>query len=317
MNVVVTLGSTALLKRGEQLDAKTLRNNVAQAAAALATIARARHGLVVIHSSGPQAGLVALKSEAYADSYQYPLHVLTAEVEGLIGYLIQQELANLLPKQMIVPLLTRVLVSESDPAFKLPAKPIGPNYSGEQAQHLEKAYGWTMVLEGVRWRRVVPSPEPDRILELNLIRLLLKADAVVICAGGGGIPVMATANNEVRGVDAVIEKDLVAALLANKIEAQALLLLTDVDGVYRNWGEKEARPIGETMPSQLRGNRFAPWSMAPKVEAACRFVEAGGKLAGIGRIEDAGMILHGLKGTIVRETGVTLDFVQKPRTGKP
>jgi carbamate kinase len=316
MKVVVTLGSNALVKRGEPMNVKVMQNNVAQAAAALAPIARA-HGLVVIHSSGPQAGLVALKSEAYADSYQYPLDVLTAEAEGLIGYMIQRELASLLPKHTIVTLLTRVLVKEDDPAFKLPAKPIGPNYGGEQAERIKKANGWTMVLEGVRWRRVVPSPEPVRILELNTIRPLLKAGAVVICAGGGGIPVAANAKNEVRGVEAVIEKDLVASLLAQKVEADALLLLTDVEAVYQNWGAANAQPIRETMPSQLRRHVFAPWSMAPKVEAACRFINAGGKLAGIGRIEDAGMILHGLIGTIVRETGVTLDFVRKPRTAKP
>ncbi|MDH3286332.1 MAG: carbamate kinase [Betaproteobacteria bacterium] len=316
MKVVVTLGSDALVKRGEPMDAKVMQKNVAQSAAALATIARA-HRLVVIHSTGPQAGLVALKSEAYADSYQYPLDVLTAEAEGLIGSMIQQELANLLPKHTIVALLTRVLVKENDPAFKLPAKPIGANYSGEQAERMEKAHGWTMVLEGLRWRRVVPSPEPVRILELNAIRLLLKAGAVVICAGGGGIPVMANAKNEVRGVEAVIEKDLVASLLARKIEADALLLLTDVEAVFRNWGAADARPIRETTPSELRRHVFAPWSMAPKVKAACRFIDAGGKLAGIGRLEDAGMILHGLTGTIVRETGVTLDFVRKPRTAKP
>lgn len=316
MKVVVTLGSNALVKRGEPMDAKVLQKNLAQAAAELATIARA-HGLAVIHSSGPQAGLVALKSEAYADSYQYPLDVLTAEAEGLIGYMIQRELACLLPKHTIITLLTRVLVEENDPAFKLPAKPIGPNYSGEQAKRMEKAHGWAMVLEGVRWRRVVPSPEPVRILELNAIGPLVKAGAVVICAGGGGIPVAANSKNEIRGVEAVIEKDLVAALIARRIEADALLLLTDVDAVYQDWDTPNARPIHETMPRDLRRHIFAPWSMGPKVEAACRFVEAGGKLAGIGRVEDAGMILHGLKGTIVRETGVTLDFVRKPRTAKP
>ncbi len=316
MKVVVTLGSSALVKRGEPMDVKVLQNNVAQAAAALATIARA-HGLAVIHSSGPQAGLVALKSEAYVDSYQYPLDVLTAEAEGLIGYMIQQELANLLPKHTIITLLTRVLVKENDPAFKLPAKPIGPNYSGEQAERMEKAHGWTMVLEGVRWRRVVPSPEPVRILEMNAIRPLVQAGAVVICAGGGGIPMTANSKNEIRGVEAVIETDLVAALIAQKVEADALLLLTDVDAAYRDWDTPNARPIRETMPSELRRHVFTPWSMGPKVEAACRFVDAGGKLAGIGRIDDAGMILHGLKGTIVRETGVTLDFVRRPRTAKP
>jgi carbamate kinase len=314
MNVVVTLGGNALLKRGEQMDAKVLRHNIAQAATSLAAIARA-HGLVIVHSAGPKGGLLALKSEAEAASY--PLDVLTAEAEGLIGYLIEQELTNLLPKHTFVTLVTRVVVKEDDPAFKLPAKPIGVPYSGDQASRLEKERGWTMVLEGLKWRRVVAAPEPIRVLEINAIRLLVEAGAIVICGGGGGIPVVADAKLQVRGVEAVIEKDLLAVLLAQKIKADALLLLTDVDAVYHNWGEAGARPIRETMPGELRRYSFAPWSMGPKVEAACRFVEAGGRLAGIGRIEDAGMILHGLTGTIVRETGVTLDFVRKPGAATP
>jgi carbamate kinase len=314
MKVVITLGSNALLKRGEQMEAKVQRQNVAEAAAALAPIARA-HKVVLTHGSGPQGGMLALKAEAYAESQRYPLDALTAETGGLIGYMIQQELATLLPSHSVVTLLTRVMVSENDPAFKVPARPIGPAYDSAEAQRMEKDYGWTMVPEGLKWRRVVPSPEPVGILELASIRLLLAAGTVVVCAGGGGIPVVRSPKGGVRGVEAVIDKDLVAALLARRIGADALLLLTDVDAAYRGWGEKSPRPIRETMPSELRKYPFAPGSMKPKVEAACRFVEASGKFAGIGQLKDADAILYGLKGTIVRATGVTLDFV--PRPGPP
>ena len=317
MKVVITLGSNALVKRGEPLEAGILRGNIAQAAATVATIARA-HKVVVIHGSGPQAGLLALKAEAYAQTQPYPLDALGAELEGLIGYMIQQELASLLPKHQVVTLLTQIAVNENDPAFKLPAKRIGPAYSAEEGQRLEQVRGWDMVSEGPTWRRVVPSPEPLRILELAAIRLLLKAGAVVVCAGGGGIPVVVSPTGAVRGVEAVIEKDLVAALLAHQIGADALLLLTDVDAVYVGWGGDKARPIRETMPSDLRKFTFAPGSMGPKVLAACRFVEAGGKFSGIGRLEDANSILYGLRGTIVRPTGViTLDFIPRPDSPRP
>lgn len=315
MKVVIALGSTALLKRGEPMDAKVLRENIARAAAELALIARG-HKVIVTHSSGPQAGLLAVKAEAYAQTQQYPLDVLSAEVEGMIGYLIEQELTSVLNKRSVVTLLTQILVDENDPAFQQPSMPIGPAYSFEEAERLKKAYGWTMFCEGAKWRRVVPSPEPLEVMELAWIRLLLHAGAVVVCAGGGGIPVVASPAGAVRGVGAVLDKDLVASLVARQVNADVLLLLSDVDMVYTGWGGKNPRPIRETMPSELRSYPFTPGSMKPKVEAACRFVEAGGNFAGIGKLEDANSILHALKGTIVRPQGtVSLDFQR--RSGLP
>ena len=316
MKVVIALGSNALLKRGEPLEPEILRRNIAHAAATLAEIARA-HKVVLTHGSGPQAGLLALKAEPQAQTQPYPLDALIAEIEGLIGYMIQQELKSLLPNHQVVALVTRIAVNEDDRAFKLPAKRIGPAYSAEEGQRLEQARGWDMVSEGPKWWRVVPSPEPLRFLELNAIRLLLAAGTVVVCAGGGGIPVVVSPTGAVRGVEAVIEKDLAAALLAHQIDADALLLLTEADAVYVGWGGDKARPIRETMPSELRKFQFAPGSMGPKVEAACRFVEASGKFAGIGRLEDATSILYGLKGTIVRATGVTLDFLPGAHSKRP
>jgi carbamate kinase len=312
MKIVIALGSNALLKRGEPMEAAILRQNIAHAAATLADIVRG-HQVVLIHGGGPQAGLLALKAEAESQAKPYPLDALGAEIAGLLGYMIQQELASLLPKHPIATLLTQVAVNENDPAFKAPAKRIGPAYSAEEARRLEQARGWHMVPEGPKWRRVVPSPEPLRILELAVIRKLLEAGAAVVCAGGGGIPVVVSSTGAVRGVEAVIDKDLTAGLLAHQIGADALLLLTDVDAAYVGFGGDKARPIRETMPGELRKNSFAPGSMGPKVQAACRFVEAGGNLAGIGQLEHAAAILNGLMGTIVRASGVTLDFSSRSR----
>jgi carbamate kinase len=304
VRIVAALGGNALVKRGERLGADVQRGNVARAAEALAAIAPA-HELIVTHGNGPQVGLLAMQSEALAGlAPQFggnsALDILVAESEGMIGYLIEQALESRLHGRQVVTLLTQVEVSRDDPAFGKPTKPIGPCYAEEEALRLERTRGWRMAPEGGVFRRVVPSPEPRRILELPAIRLLLASGAVVICTGGGGIPVEVLPSGAVRGVEAVIDKDLAAALLAVGIEADALLLLTDADSVYLGWGTPAARPIrGATSPAELKGHAFAPGSMKPKVEAACRFVEAGGKLAGIGRLEDATAILEGRRGTIV------------------
>jgi len=314
MKVVVALGGNALLKRGEPLEAGVQRQNVARAAAAVASIART-HKVIVTHGNGPQVGLLALQAAAYPQVPPYPLDVLGAETEGMIGYMIEQEFRSLLPQHQIVTLLTQIEVNVSDPAFKHPTKPIGPSFDLAQAQRLEKERGWKMAADGPGWRRVVPSPEPLRILELNAIRLLVAAGALVVCAGGGGIPVTVTASGAVHGVEAVIDKDLAAALLAHQLGADALLLLTDVDAVYLGWGTDKQRALRETSPEELRQHAFAPGSMKPKVDAVCRFVEAGGGFAGIGRLEDAVAILLGQCGTIVRAPEMALDFVR--RSGLP
>jgi carbamate kinase len=296
--IVIALGGNALLRRGEPLEAEIQRQNIARAAGAIAQVAQTNQ-VVVTHGNGPQVGLLALQAEAYSKVRPYPLDVLGAETEGMIGYLLEQELRNHLPARQVVTLLTQIEVDPGDRAFTRPSKPIGPVYTETEAQKLTQERGWAIAPDGDAYRRVVPSPEPRRIIELSTIKFLVEAGAVVVCAGGGGIPVIVTPLGEIRGVEAVIDKDKAASLLAQLLPAEALLLLTDVDAVYLNWGLPSATPLGQITPSQLRTYQFAPGSMAPKVEAACRFVEATRGFAGIGKLEDAEAILAGKAGTVV------------------
>jgi carbamate kinase len=303
MLVVVGLGGNALLRRGQPLDVAVQRANVKVAAEAVAAIAQ-RHRVVLTHGNGPQVGLLALQSEAYLEVQPYPLDVLDAESEGMVGYLIEQELGRHLPRERLATLLTQVLVDPHDPAFKHPTKPVGPMYDDVQASRLAAARGWDVRRDGDGWRRVVPSPEPKRIVELETVRLLVDHGVTVICAGGGGIPVVPDGLDGLRGIEAVIDKDLSASLLASSVDADALLLLTDVAGVYEGWGRGHARLLRETTVEELRGLDDLPaGSMGPKVEAACRFVEAGGRLAGIGALSSAPAILAGEAGTVVRRRG--------------
>jgi carbamate kinase len=316
MIVVIALGGAALLKRGDPLDAAVQRANIARAAEAVAKIARL-HNVVLTHGNAPQVALLSLQAEVYAQVPPYPLDMLGAETEGLIGYLIAQELRSCLPKREVVSLVTQVEVNPEDPSFKSPSALVGPAYHPAQAQRIAQERGWKMTaVSGELWRRTVPSPEPVRILEINAIRQLVTAGAVVVCAGGGGIPVTVSSKGAVRGIEAAIEKDYAAALLAREIGAAALLLLTDVDAAYESWGTGFKKPIRETMPEPLRKISFAPGSMKPKIEAACRFVEAGGGFAGIGLLEDAGAILEGKRGTIVRKSGVSLDFIPSRQSAR-
>ncbi len=299
MLVVIALGGNALIRRGQPPEVDIQRQNIKLAAKAIAEVAR-EHRVVVTHGNGPQVGLLAMQAEAYKQVSPYPLDVLDAETEGAIGYLIEQELCNQLPERQIVTLLTQIEVDPHDPALARPTKPIGSVYSETEAKKLAQERGWAIAPDGNVYRRVVPSPEPKRILELPTIRLLVKVGALVVCAGGGGIPVVVTPAGSIRGVEAVIDKDLATALLATELQADALLLLTDVDAVYTNWNAPEAQPIHTISPQQLRNHNFAPGSMQPKVEAACRFVEANEGMAGIGKLEDAVEILGGDRGTIIR-----------------
>jgi carbamate kinase len=297
--IVIALGGNALLRRGEPLEADVQRQNVRLAARGVAAVAR-EHQVVVTHGNGPQVGLLALQSEAYRDVRPYPLDVLGAESEGLIGYMLEQELMNELPRRDIVTLLTQVIVDLADPGFRTPTKPVGPVYPEAEAKHLAARRGWAVARVRGGFRRVVPSPEPRRIIELSAIRLLVEAGALVICAGGGGIPVAIDETGAIRGVEAVIDKDLSAALLAIELRADVLLMLTDVAAVYTGWGTAAARPVCRATPVALRQYRFEPGSMGPKVEAACRFVEASGATAAIGALDDAIAILNGKAGTVVR-----------------
>ena len=298
MRIVIALGGNALLRRSEPPTAANQRRNVRIAAEALAPIAR-RHDLVISHGNGPQVGLLALQGAACKPDETYPLDILDAETEGMIGYLIEQELGNLLPDRRCATLLTQIEVDPNDPAFGHPDKPIGPVYSEIEALRLAQERGWSVARDGAHFRRVVPSPAPNRIFELSVIELLVSQGVIVICAGGGGIPAVRREDGSLIGVEAVIDKDLASALLARELKADALLMLTDVDAVYRDWGTPSARAIRRITPQALRELDFAPGSMGPKVRAACEFVEQTGGMAGIGQLSDALAILDGKAGTVI------------------
>jgi carbamate kinase len=304
MRVVVALGGNALLRRGEPLTAENQRANARVACKALAPLAL-EHGLVVSHGNGPQVGLLALQGSAYTEVDPYPLDMLGAQTEGMIGYLIQQELGNELPfEKRLASLLTLIEVDPGDPAFDDPTKPIGPIYSQEDSERLAKEKSWVFKPDGDSYRRVVPSPLPQRIFGLEPLELLLDQGCVVICAGGGGIPVMYTdepapAGRQLVGVEAVIDKDLASALLARDLHANALAIVTDVDAVYDEWGTPQQRAIRRATPEALADSEFAAGSMGPKVKAACSFVAETGGLAVIGSIVDTPALLRGEAGTVV------------------
>ncbi len=299
MRVVVALGGNALLRRGQAPTAENQRANLRLAARALAPIAET-HSLVVTHGNGPQVALLAQQGTASGTAKPYPLDVLDAETEGMIGYMLEQELANITPDwQMVATLLTQVVVDAEDPALQAPSKPIGPIYTKAEADELSAAQGWAMVAEGAGYRRVVASPQPKEILEIAVIRLLVKRGVIVICAGGGGIPVVKRPDGSLVGVEAVIDKDRASALLACALDADALLMLTDVAALWENWGKDGARAIHHAAPATLQAMAFDPVTMGPKVEAACRFAETTGGVAGIGALEDAAAILRGEAGTTI------------------
>ncbi|HSP08565.1 MAG TPA: carbamate kinase [Candidatus Dormibacteraeota bacterium] len=302
MRVVVALGGNALMRRGEPLEASVQREHVAEAARSIAALAK-HHSLLLTHGNGPQVGLLALQSESYRAVRPYPLDVLVAESEGMIGYLLEQALQNELSGRQVATVLTEVDVDLADPAFAHPTKPVGPVYTEGEAHRLATEHGWQVARDGAGYRRVVASPEPRRIVEMETIRRLVDTGAIVICAGGGGIPVFVDpASGRREGIEAVIDKDLSAALLAIQVEADFLMLLTDVDAVEEGWGGPGARPIRSATPARLRSLSFAAGSMAPKIEAACRFVEATGRRAGIGSLARASEILAGRSGTSIAPT---------------
>jgi len=301
MRVLVALGGNALLKRGEPMTAEAQRANVRVAARALAPVTE-HHQLVLSHGNGPQVGLLALQAAAYTDVEAYPLDVLGAETEGMIGYLVEQELGNLLPPEVpLATLLTMVEVDGDDPAFADPSKFVGPVYDQAHADSLAAEKGWVFKADGQYVRRVVPSPAPKRIFEIRPIRWLLDHGTVVICAGGGGIPTMWApgATRQLAGVEAVVDKDFASELLAREVDADLFVMATDVDGVYADWGTPDQRRLDGITPEDLRAMDFAAGSMGPKVEAAARFVEATGKRAAIGSLEDIEKIVDGTAGTNV------------------
>lgn len=301
MRIVVALGGNALLQRGEPMTAEVQRHNTRTAAQALAPVAM-EHQLVLSHGNGPQVGLLALQADAYKEVEAYPLDVLGAQTQGMIGYMIEQELGNLLPFEMpFATILTMVEVDPNDPAFQNPTKFVGPVYEKEEAEKLATDKGWSIKQDGNKWRRVVPSPLPKRIFEERPIKLLLEHGTVVICAGGGGIPTMYDPENDhtLVGVEAVIDKDRATALLAKDIEADLYIMATDVDGVYLDWGTPDQRRIAEITADELAQMDFAAGSMGPKVEAAVDFVRQTGKRAAIGSLADIEQIVAGTAGTQV------------------
>ncbi len=298
MRVVAALGGNALLERGERPDSDIQESHVASAAAALKPLLH-DHEVVITHGNGPQVGLLALESAGDpALSRPYPFDVLGAQTQGMIGYWLIQALQDVAGRPAAC-LLTRTLVQAADQAFAHPAKFVGPVYDEATAQRLAAAHGWAVRQDGTSWRRVVPSPEPAGIVELDLIRLLIGQRTIVVCAGGGGIPVVPDGPGRLRGVEAVVDKDLTAALLAESVGAGALLLLTDVPAVMDGYGTPQARPIRRATPAELRARSFPAGSMGPKIEAVCRFVEATGGIAAIGRLDDAAALLGGTAGTLV------------------
>ena len=300
LRIVAALGGNALLERGEPPESGIQEAHVIKAVRALAPLADG-HDLVITHGNGPQVGMLALESaQDEALSRPYPFDVLGAQTQGMIGYWLLQALANAVPGRQAVCLVSRTLVRRDDPAFEHPAKFVGPGYTEPQARALAASRHWEIRPDGSRWRRVVPSPEPAELLDLPVIRLLIDHGAIVVCSGGGGVPVVTdNSNGSVRGVEAVVDKDLTASLLARQLAADALLLLTDVAAVQDGYGTPKARPIRRVTPAELRARVFPAGSMGPKVDAACHFAEATGKPAAIGRLADAGTLLAGDTGTVV------------------
>ena len=300
MRIVIALGGNALLRRGEPLTAENQRANVHLAAVRIAQVVPGNE-VVIAHGNGPQVGLLALQSQAYQAVRPYPLDILGAQTEAMIGYVIEQELGNLLPaEQPIATLLTMVEVDPDDPAFDDPSKFIGPIYLEEEARRLAGEHGWTVKQDGNAFRRVVPSPKPQRIFELGPIRTLVEHGVIVVCAGGGGIPTMLDQHGILHGVEAVIDKDLASSLLARDLEADLLVIATDVDGVYLDWGAENQRRVVSATPEELETLPLPAGSMGPKVEAACEFVRATGNEAVIGSLADIEDIVHGDGGTRVR-----------------
>lgn len=296
---VVALGGNALLPRGESPEA-ALQFRAARKAAKSLAEALGSHRLVVTHGNGPQVGLLALMNDAYTEVDPYPLDVLDAESEGQIGYVIEMEIDNATDGCDTVALITRVIVDEDDPAFENPTKFIGPVYDEISAKSLAQKRDWTVEPDGDKWRRVVPSPEPQAIVQLPAIRRLVDSGFLVVCAGGGGIPVVEDDGGH-RGIEAVIDKDLCSARLAADLGAEVLVLATDVDAVYLDWGSENERAVGQVGAEELRSHNFAAGSMGPKVEAACRMVEETGGRAAIGSLEDLPGLLDGSTGTQVTD----------------
>lgn len=303
MRIMVALGGNALLERGDKPDAETQRQRVVKAMAAIAPLAEG-NDLIITHGNGPQVGVLAAQSARDTSlSRPYPFDALGAQTQGMIGYWILQALQNELPARQVASIINQTLVLAHDPAFENPTKFVGEVMTQAEAAEVAEQMGWTVKQDGEHWRRVVPSPVPQRVVETRIARLLVESGSVLVCSGGGGIPVIRDRSGDLAGVEAVVDKDRTAALLAEALECDALLILTDVPYVIKDYGTPEATPIEKITPGELRAIDFADGSMGPKIDAVCRFVELTGDMAAIGRLEDAADIIAGLSGTIVTSSG--------------
>ncbi|MEU6997656.1 carbamate kinase [Nonomuraea sp. NPDC046570] len=299
MRVLVALGGNALMRRGDKPDAELQMGNVAVAVKTLAQVAE-RHELIITHGNGPQVGVLALESAGDPNlSKPYPLDTIGAETQGMIGYWMLQALQNALPGRQVLSMVTQTLVSAVDPAFDDPTKFVGQVYDQAEAEKLARENGWIVKPDGQYWRRVVPSPMPQRVVETRLIRKSVRDGVVVVCAGGGGVPVIRDSAGRLSGVEAVIDKDLTGSVLAEALECDAFLILTDVPRIMKDFGTPQQAEIGHTTPYELRAIDFPAGSMGPKVEAMCRFVETTGDMAAVGKLDQALEILDGTSGTIV------------------
>lgn len=299
MKILMALGGNALLQRGQPLEADIQMKNSIHAAKILKGIAK-KHQIVLCHGNGPQVGLLSLISHSYKDTAPYPLDVLVAETQGMIGYMLQNALFNE-GVVNVVTLLTQVKVDTKDPAFLTPTKPIGPVYDKETALKLAHEKGWEIAPDGKYYRRVVPSPLPKDIVEFKAAQKLIDAGYLVIFCGGGGIPV---AEDEKTGFlvgqEAVIDKDRASSLAAQELQMDMFIILTDVDAIYVDWGTKNQKAIKAISPAELKKMNFASGSMGPKVEAACDFVIKTGKAAVIGDLFQGDALLHGTSGTLIK-----------------
>ena len=300
MRIVVALGGNALARRGETMTVERQRANVAIACKALAPVT-VDHELVITHGNGPQVGMLALQAASYDAETAYPFDVMGAQTEGMLGYLIEQELGNLLPMEKhLATLLTMIEVDPTDPAFADPTKFVGPVYDRATAQQLAADHGWAVKPDGDSWRRVVSSPAPQRVFEIRPIQLLLAADTVVVCAGGGGIPTMyEPGTRKLVGVEAVIDKDVASSVLARDVSADLLIIATDTDGVYLDWGTDDQRVIRRANPDALEEIHFSAGSIGPKVQAVCDFARATGHPAVIGSLDQLDDLINQTAGTVV------------------
>lgn len=295
--LVIAIGGNALLQRGAVLSAENQYQSISLIADAIGKLAK-KYRIAIVHGNGPQVGLLALQNLAYRDVPPYPLDILVAESQGMIGYMLAQQLGAYHPDQPVATVLTRVLVDSQDPAYQQPSKFIGPVYEPQQRQELEQKYGWNLKLDGEYLRRVVPSPEPKKIIDIEAIHLLLAKNHIVICNGGGGVPMVATAGGMV-GSEAVIDKDLSSALLAEALAADHLVILTDADAIYQHWGTPQQKAIRSATAKELAPMAVADGAMGPKIMAVSRFVQRSGKVAHIGALKDIESVLAGTAGTLI------------------